>query len=148
MLLDMWNIQYERVKRWLSRIENVSNPNYQMAPIDAMDYIVCFFQNCWHLKDWLLNDPSVSKDPRLRKTIKDFAEKKSHYIKISQNIANGSKHLIFENRRRRSMGLSGRIIGEKQLGIWHPQLMNIRKEIKLTRLLILHGNVLKNGINS
>lgn len=114
----MWKHQYERVSRWFSRIENVSNATYQMNPIDSKDYIVTFFQNCWHLKDWLMKDPLIAKDARLIQKIKDFAEKESQYIKISQNIANGSKHGEFENFHRKSKGLSVNLIGDEKSGIW------------------------------
>lgn len=114
----MWKYQYERLNRWMDRIVNVGNPSFQMNPEDSKDYIITFFQNCWQFKDWLINDPLLKNNSALAAEIKNFAEQKSIYVKISQNIANGSKHLNFENHDRQSLGLSGKIIGNKQTGIW------------------------------
>jgi len=46
--------QFRRVKRFLKRIGNQDR--------DATKYdddLWGFFQNCWHLKDWIKNDPQI-----------------------------------------------------------------------------------------
>ena len=45
--------QLNRVRRMLDRINRQDR-----EPIEYGDDIWSFFQNCWHLKDWVKNDPS------------------------------------------------------------------------------------------
>jgi hypothetical protein len=49
-----------------------------------------FFQNCWHLKDWVKNDPIV---PQLMKTRIIVEVEKSRTLAICNDMANGTKHL-------------------------------------------------------
>ena len=126
--LIMWLQQYNRVNRWLDRIRNISNPDNQVKPDDAMDYIIAFFQSCWHLKDWLMNDQNIKVDERLINNIKEFVEKKSKYIKISQNIANGSKHLDFKNYGRLMSGLSAKIVVDQDSQTWQSATYEFTQE--------------------
>jgi len=78
--------QWARVQRALQRIEN--NKNRQMD--DYEDDVWFFFQNCWHLKDWLKNDSAIDKG------IRDSVESDVHKIEelvICADLANRSKHL-------------------------------------------------------
>jgi hypothetical protein len=34
--------------------------------VDYQDDVWAFFQNCWHLKDWVKHDPLVPKDVKDR----------------------------------------------------------------------------------
>jgi hypothetical protein len=77
--------QLRRVKRYLTRIENQNR--------DATDYdddLWSFFQNCWHLKDWVKNDPDVSES--LSETIEEIVKKYPHII-VCADLANRTKHL-------------------------------------------------------
>ena len=46
------NTQFERVARTFQRVLNNQNRN----PVEYEDAVWSFFQNCWHLKDWIKND--------------------------------------------------------------------------------------------
>jgi hypothetical protein len=49
--------QYPRVLRFYARItteKNKHKPEY-------IDDLWAFFQNCWHLKDWIMNDDAIPK---------------------------------------------------------------------------------------
>ncbi len=52
--LTGWQSQYERMKRAHARLSK----SYESS-IDYDDDLQHFFQDCWHLKDWLKNDRSV-----------------------------------------------------------------------------------------
>lgn len=79
----MYRQQLARVKRFLNRIE---------APItDQVEYedmLWAFFQNCWHLKDWITNDASAPQ------TLKDAVNREPVYVlQLCADVANSSKHL-------------------------------------------------------
>lgn len=77
--------QLRRVKRYLTRIENQNRDS-----TDYDDDLWSFFQNCWHLKDWVKHDPDVSKS--LNETIEEIVEKYPH-IMVCADLANRTKHL-------------------------------------------------------
>ena len=53
------------------------------------DELITFFMHCWHLKDHLRNDPTVSQALRVRLT---QAVHSAPSLRIAQKIANGTKH--------------------------------------------------------
>jgi hypothetical protein len=58
--------------------------------MDYEDMLWAFFQNCWHLKDWILNDATAP--PTLKDGIED---KVTDYepLQFCADLANRSKHL-------------------------------------------------------
>ena len=54
------------------------------------DLLIMAFQNIWHLKDWVKNDPVLSENVKSQ-IVEKFH--KSNCLKIAQEICNGSKHL-------------------------------------------------------
>jgi hypothetical protein len=77
--------QFARVKRYLARIEDRNR-----YPIDYEDDLWSFFQNCWHLKDWLKNDSSVPSviTQKVENDLKNCSS-----LMICADLANRSKHL-------------------------------------------------------
>ena len=65
---------------------------------DRRDDVYSFFQNCYHLKDWLKNDPATR--PIVSPDIEDFI-KKSDELRIVADLCNGSKHLDLSARGHR-----------------------------------------------
>jgi len=55
-----------------------------------------FFQDCWHLKDWIKNDDQISKVHR--DSVENDANR-SEALRICADLANRSKHLKLTNRR-------------------------------------------------
>ena len=50
--------QLERVRRYYGRFKKLNGGMEHIAPSDMyIDDIYSFFLNCYHLKDWLKNDP-------------------------------------------------------------------------------------------
>lgn len=79
--------QLDRTRRFLDRILPDRPAGYV---VDYQDDVWAFFQNCWHLKDWVKHDPLVAQD------IKDRIEsavEASAVLTICHDMANGTKHL-------------------------------------------------------
>jgi hypothetical protein len=56
-----WKEQWERVLRWYSRFEQINRGQHDAPSTDFyQDDVYAFFQNSYHLKDWLKNDASVA----------------------------------------------------------------------------------------
>ena len=89
--LVTWRAQYDRMERGYTRI----NQPYQSS-VDYEDDIQHYFQDCWHLKDWIKNDINVAQ------TVRDKIEAEvDNYksLRIVADLANGSKHLSRHKHR-------------------------------------------------
>ena len=86
--------QFERVCRALDRMKNSRRGDL----VDHEDDVWCFFQNCWHLKDWIINDDQISR--RYRNKVEADA-KKYEALMICADLANRSKHLVLSGPVRR-----------------------------------------------
>ena len=82
--------QYERVKRWYQRLKNITDGKKHNFPSEYyQDEVLAFLINCYHLKDWIINDVTEGVS---RKEVEDFV-RQSEFIKVCGDICNGSKHL-------------------------------------------------------
>lgn len=76
--------------RWLDRIEKMAEKGEgEIDPIELRDFFISFFQNCFHLKDYLENDSNVD----LSKSDLDSFIASSEQISICADICNATKHL-------------------------------------------------------
>ena len=110
-----WREQFDRVERFLRRIENLSEDRNEYE-----DSLWAFFQNCWHLKDWIKNDPQVP--PAVQQSVEDSV-KESPALMICADLANRSKHFSLE-RIRRDANIPGRVWeafigGPDAVTTWH-----------------------------
>jgi hypothetical protein len=83
--------QLERIRRMLNRIKRRDR-----SPEEYGDDVWSFFQNSWHLKDWMKNDPSVPS--RVRTSIERFAAA-SPPLRICADLAIATKHLELRKPR-------------------------------------------------
>lgn len=98
--LTGWQSQYERMKRSYARLSE----SYASS-IDYDDVLQHFFQDCWHLKDWIKNDVS------LRFTGDIESEVAFHMpLRIVADLANGCKHL-----ERRGIDREGAYVTSKSV---------------------------------
>lgn len=89
---EAYKEQFKRVQRWFSRFEELHCGQDNNRETDYyIDIVYTFFQNCFHLKDWLLNSKVLSKK-ELNKFISDSEE-----MRICRDLCNGSKHLILDD---------------------------------------------------
>jgi hypothetical protein len=62
------------------------------------DSLWAFFQNCWHINDWIRNDPTLTQP------VKDAVWKEvrnTTSILIAADLANGSKHFSTDPSRQK-----------------------------------------------
>jgi hypothetical protein len=76
--------QLDRAKRFRERMRAASTAT------DFQDYTCAFFQCCWHVKDWVLNDPDVPEEKA--DSIVASAEA-SPLLRICHDLCSGTKHL-------------------------------------------------------
>jgi hypothetical protein len=105
-----WADQWGRVQRWHKRFGETAQGRLHDRPSLAYeDEMFAFFESCFHLKDWLKNDPSgpLYRNP----TVEEFVNG-SEPLRWCADIANGSKHLVANRRARLDprTGLSRRLI--------------------------------------
>ncbi len=82
----------DRARRFLERIERSVDDmgDDGITHVDFQHIVWAFFQNCWHVKDWVLYDPLVDQ------VTKDAVCKRAHdsgVLRVCQDMCNGTKHL-------------------------------------------------------
>jgi hypothetical protein len=77
--------QLDRVRRFLDHVEGP-----QANDVEFQDMMWAFFQNCWHLKDWVKNDPLASEANKASVIRKAHD---SELLKICRDLCNATKHL-------------------------------------------------------
>lgn len=85
--------QYGRVLRFLAKVQAASKVHIHERPsiFDAYrDEMYAFFQNCWHMRDWIRYDDSIPE--KTRATIRREAEHTKALL-VCADLANASKHL-------------------------------------------------------
>jgi len=101
-----WQEQYERMLRSHKRLTDYASGQRHFSPdedgsAEARDALIHFFQDAYHLKDWLKNDKAIGRK-RARQQIKKEVEgyvSDTLYLKICADVANGSKHLQLDPER-------------------------------------------------
>ncbi len=92
--LTGWHSQYELMKRSYARLSN-----RYTSSVDYDDDLQHFFQDCWHLKDWIKNDKNVAS------SVRDSVGKEVNgrtALCIAGDLATGCKHLVLDRGRRKS----------------------------------------------
>ena len=82
--------QLERTKRYLKRFSDINTGiNHTQASPNYDDDVYAFFQNCYHLKDWIRNDPCCSK---WSSDVEEFINSNND-LRLCADLCNGLKHL-------------------------------------------------------
>jgi len=84
MLIQSYRQQYDRMKRFLERIKSQNRD--QLAYIDD---VWSFYMHCYHLKDWIRNDPQIKSG--VGKKIEDKINESDALRKVA-DLANRVKH--------------------------------------------------------
>jgi hypothetical protein len=50
---EQWKIQWHRVVRWHKRVVDLRSNQALGLDVGDIDVVIAFFQNCYHLRDWL-----------------------------------------------------------------------------------------------
>src|SRR5579859_4316773 len=89
--------QWERVQRYLERLRAMYAGQRHAGSVEELvDDAYAFFQNCYHLKDWLKNDGAYTHHSD--RDIEDFVSGTSA-LAICADICNGQKHLDLKKVR-------------------------------------------------
>jgi len=86
-----YRAQLDRSRRFLDRVQSID----PRRDVDYQDDVWAFFQNCWHLKDWLSHDHRVPYSVRKNALA---AAHRSRVLKVCRDMANGTKHRKLTNR--------------------------------------------------
>lgn len=83
--------QLNRVQRFLKRLEHQAR-----SSVDYDDDMWSFFQNCWHLKDWIKNDTALPVS--FRESIEGIVSALPD-LQVCADLANATKHLQLKSPR-------------------------------------------------
>src|SRR5580700_4784964 len=88
--------QYERMIRWYDRFKDINQGRlHTVASENYVDEIYAFFLNCYHLKDWIRNDPNAPQ------AVQQMVEKHinaNRPLRLCADICNSLKHLRLDPR--------------------------------------------------
>lgn len=87
--LTSWRAQYDRLQRSFAR---VSQP--YRSSVEYGDDLQHFFQDCFHLKDWIKNDPALGGATEI-----EAAFQAERPLRIAADLANAAKHLARTQHR-------------------------------------------------
>jgi len=126
--------QYCRMKRWYQRFQELNQGKQHNRASDFFrDDVYAFFQNCYHLKDWIINDESVPVIITEKKKIVEKYINCNDCLRWCGDICNGSKHL---RRNRTSRSEKGIKNGLKQ----HTHLHVGDKDIIVVNYTVIAEN--------
>jgi hypothetical protein len=93
-----WRQQYDRMQRWFARYQQLKQGRlHDVASDNYVDDIYAFFQNCYHLKDWIKNDPDAPEG--LGKAVEEFINS-NRPLRLCADLCNGLKHLGLDRKPR------------------------------------------------
>jgi hypothetical protein len=130
--------QYERMKRWYGRFSDIDQGRLHDISSDYYeDEIYAFFLNCFHLKDWLMNDPATG----VTKPQVDSFVNSSRSLKLCADICNAHKHLKLSKSRSGESPDFGKkhfsvTLGVSSAGESFPTTISVKYEIESTTGLI------------
>jgi hypothetical protein len=93
--------QMARTYRFLDRYKTSRNIPIDVEPErfnELEDFLWAFFQNCWHINDWIRHDESLPKT--LRDAVSEDV-KINTAILMAADLANGMKHFSRKSEREK-----------------------------------------------
>jgi hypothetical protein len=94
--MSSWQEQLDRARRYHQRlIAFVAAEEHKADIILGLDDSYAFFQNCYHIKDWLKNDPAFLRAVEVEGYITSTPA-----LSLCADIANGIKHLLLTKKPR------------------------------------------------
>jgi hypothetical protein len=118
--------QYDRMKRWYDRFAALDQGRSHDMPSDNyLDEIYAFFMNCYHLKDWLMNDTTVAH--AIQQAVEPHINS-SCPLKLCADICNSMKHLRLTSNRSGENPVFGRKQFSVVLGTG-PTTVSLKYEI-------------------
>jgi hypothetical protein len=82
-----WRGQYLRLQRWHRLIHRIGRAKTQTEDTEQEhDFLYAYFQNCYHLRDWLRNSGTLTS-----KALQEFF-RLNEPMGVCRDICNGTKH--------------------------------------------------------
>ena len=124
----MWQEQWARVQRSFAEFKKTEDGRTHDRDSDYYrDEMLHFFQDCYHLKDWLRNDPACAG---LADDV-ETAITNSHALSLCGDLANATKHLSLTRSRSgdttTSLGATHYAVG---MGTDQPTTVSVKYEVK------------------
>lgn len=92
----MYRQQLERLERKYNKLANKRNFVNDKNITEIQDLILSFFQDCWHLGDWVIKSTDVDKS-----SLEDFLVN-SLELQICREVCNTSKHLFLDRHTQKN----------------------------------------------
>ncbi len=87
--------QFERTKRYFGRFKQINDGKaHDQSSQNYDDDVYAFFQNCYHLKDWIRNDVACSSWSDVENFINN-----NNDLSICADLCNSLKHLTLTKPR-------------------------------------------------
>jgi hypothetical protein len=84
---EQWHSQWERTVRWFRRVERLRQKSLkQELDVGDLDIALAFFQNCYHVRDWI-----AAAKPQLKPQM-DQLFRQHFAMRACRDICNGFKH--------------------------------------------------------
>jgi hypothetical protein len=84
---DGWRGQYRRLLRWHRLVHRIGRAKTETEDTEREhDFLYAYFQNCYHLRDWLQNSGAVTP-----KALQEFF-RLNEPMQVCRDICNGTKH--------------------------------------------------------
>lgn len=128
--MDRFQDQYARMQRWYVRFEQIVRGRlHDVASDNYVDEIYGFFQNCYHLKDWIKNDPSVPASAQ--QAVEGYIDA-SRPLSLCADICNATKHLTLRTSRSKQSPEFGKKLFKVGLSNTQPTTIALDYEITTT----------------
>jgi hypothetical protein len=92
-ILSGWHEQYDRMLRSHARLVQTADGQVMASSDDARDALFHFFQDAYHLKDWIKNDRTVQTG-----NVETFVSGEAP-LRLCADLCNGTKHLQLTKAR-------------------------------------------------
>lgn len=100
--MPRWPEQFARVERCLERIH--APDRSKLDPTEHEDDLWTFFQQCWHLKDWIRTDPDLAGS--VNPSDLDQALERSYSLRLAGRLATRAQGVDLVQSRRESQLVS------------------------------------------
>lgn len=85
------------MRRWYERFSEINQGRIHDKPTEVyLDEVYAFYQNCYHLKDWIKNDTSLSSN--ITGGVENYINN-SRQLKLCADLCNRTKHLQLNHHR-------------------------------------------------
>ena len=99
---------------------------HMTASDNYIDDVYAFFQNCYHLKDWIKNDPTLPSS--IRSEVEDYIDQ-TRALSICADLCNALKHLKLSGSRSKENPSFGNKHYALHLGGGDPPIISLRYQV-------------------